>query len=107
MRKVLIALFILTIVFAFSVETLVVTSRLWTPPTEKEFIINEIIKPFEEMYNVKVVFQTMDDESILKQVAVQEQTGKITTDVVIVYASKMPEWVEKGYVVDLTPYVSK
>ncbi|WP_249031041.1 ABC transporter substrate-binding protein [Thermosipho africanus] len=107
MKRLFVLLLVITVIMAFSVETLVVSSRLWTPPTEKEFILNEIIKPFEEMYNVKVVFQTMDDETMLKQVKVQKETGKITTDVIIAYATKMPEWVENGLVVDLSPYVSK
>ncbi|ANQ54525.1 MULTISPECIES: ABC transporter substrate-binding protein [unclassified Thermosipho (in: thermotogales)] len=107
MRKIFVLLLTTLIIFAFSETTLVVSSRLWTPPTEKEFIINEIIKPFEQMYGVKVIFQTMDDETMLKQVKIQKETGKVTTDVVIAYATKMPEWVKNDLVVDLTPYVSK
>ncbi len=109
MKKLLVLLlfaFVFTLVAAEK-PTLVVVSRLWTPPTEKEFVINEIIKPFEQQYGCNVVFKTMDDETILKQVELQEKTGNVTTDVVIVYAANMPEWVQKGYVVDLTPYVSK
>ncbi|AEX86471.1 sugar ABC transporter substrate-binding protein [Marinitoga sp. 1135] len=108
MKKIiLVSLIISIVVFSFAIETLVVSSRLWTPPTEKEFIINEIIKPFEDMYNCKVKFQTMDDQSIMDQVDVQVRTNKVTTDVIILYASNMPKMVDKGYVYDLTPYVEK
>lgn len=108
MKKLIITFLIISLmVIGFSVETLVVSSRLWTPPTEKEFIINEIIKPFEDMYGVKVKFQTMDDQTILDQLNVQTQTNKVTTDVIILYASNMPKAVNNGYVYDLTPYTTK
>ncbi len=108
MRKLLVLLLVVSVAVALLAKpTLVIVSRLWTPPTEKEFIINEIIKPFEKMCNCNVEFKTMDDDTILKQVELQEKTGNVTTDIVIVYCARMPEWVDKGYVVDLTPYVSK
>ncbi len=108
MKKLLLVLSLLVVMaVALAKPTLVVVSRLWTPPSEKEYVINEILKPFEEMYNCKVEFKTLDDETILKQVELQQKTGNITTDVVIVYCAKMPEWVKRGYVVDLTPYVKK
>ncbi|KLO22149.1 sugar ABC transporter substrate-binding protein [Marinitoga sp. 1197] len=108
MKKILVTLLIVSLmIIGFSVETLVVSSRLWTPPTEKEFIINEIIKPFEDMYGVKVKFQTMDDQSILDQIDVQRKTNNVTTDVIILYASNMPKAVDRDYVYDLTPFIKK
>ncbi len=108
MKKLFVLLLLGTFVFlAFGTETLVVSSRLWTPPTEKEFVINNIFKPFEEANNCKINFQTMSDQDLLDQAKVQQETGNVTTDVIIAYASRMPEWVDNGYVMDLTPYVSK
>ncbi|HHF08583.1 MAG: extracellular solute-binding protein [Kosmotoga sp.] len=108
MKKLLLVLMLVAIAaFAFGKETLVVVSRLWTPPSEKEFVINEILKPFEEMYGVEVKFSTLDDQKILEQVKLQQETGNITTDVIIAYAANMPEWVDNGYVVDLTDVVSQ
>lgn len=103
MKKLLVLLLVLTVVaFAFAKDTLVVTSRLWSAPSEKEFIINEVIKPFEEANDCEVKFSTLDDTAILDQVKVQTQTGNITTDVIVVYCSNMPEWVEGGLVQNLT-----
>jgi len=46
-------------------KTLVFTSRLFSPPREQEYFINEIIKPFEEEHGVSVNFQILDDDSQL------------------------------------------
>ncbi|MFW6262782.1 MAG: extracellular solute-binding protein, partial [Thermotogota bacterium] len=96
--------FVVLVLFAACLfgETLVVTSRLWSAPSEKEFIINEIIKPFEKANNCTVKFSTLDDEKLLDQAELQQKTGNITTDVIVSYASNMPEWVENDYVMDLT-----
>ncbi|MDK2951607.1 MAG: multiple sugar transport system substrate-binding protein [Kosmotogales bacterium] len=103
MKKLFVLLVIVSIVaFAFAKDTLVVTSRLWSAPSEKEFIINEIIKPFEEANDCEVKFSTLDDTKILEQVKLQAETGNITTDVIIVYCQNMPEWVENGLVENLT-----
>ena len=42
-------------------KTLVFSSRLFSPPAEQLFFINEIIKPFEEEHGVTVNFQIIDD----------------------------------------------
>jgi ABC-type glycerol-3-phosphate transport system substrate-binding protein len=44
-------------------KTLVFTSRLFSPPREQEFFINEVIKPFEAEHGVSVNFQILDDDS--------------------------------------------
>lgn len=87
-------------------ETLVVLSRLWSPPHEKEFVINDIIRPFEKENNCTIDFQTLDDETLLKRARVQKETEHVVTDVVLVYVSKMREWVDNGYVTDLTQTVN-
>ena len=83
-------------------NTLVLTSRLWSPPAEQEFIINEIIKPFEEENGVTVNFQILDDVTQLERAEVQQSTGHVTTDVFISYDANMPDWIDAGYVEDLT-----
>jgi multiple sugar transport system substrate-binding protein len=85
---------------------LVVASRLWAPPHEKEFVLTRVIRPFEEEHGCTVDFQTFDDDSLLKKAQVQKATGNVSTDVVIAYVSRMREWVENGYVADLTEAVS-
>lgn len=102
MKKVLIFILMVSMVSAFLGSELVVTSRLWSAPSEKDFIINEIIKPFEEENNCKVKFSTLDDQKILEQAKLQKETGNITTDVIVSYCANMPEWVNNGYVEDLT-----
>jgi len=66
-------------------RTLVIASRLFSPPREQEFFINEILKPWEEENNVTVVFQIIDDKTLLERAQVQQQTGHVTTDLVIVF----------------------
>lgn len=86
----------------FAEDQVVLNSRLWSRPAEQEFVINEILKPFEEANNVKVVFQIVEDDPLLERAQVQKESGKVTTDVVIAYCSRMAEWVAAGYVEDLT-----
>ncbi|HPE69857.1 MAG TPA: extracellular solute-binding protein [Thermotogota bacterium] len=102
MKKLVVLLLIaLSVSFVFG-ETLVVVSRLWSAPSEKEYIINEVIRPFEEENNCTVKFSTLDDQKILEQVGLQVETGNITTDVIVAYCSNMPTWVDNGLVEDLT-----
>ncbi len=90
----------------FAEGTVVLSSRLWSPPHEQEFVINEILKPFEEENDVKVEFQIVDDSTLLDRAQVQKETGNVTTDVVIAYCQRMPEWVAADYVEDLTAEVN-
>ncbi len=91
---------------AFAGQTLVFSSRLWSPPNEQEFIRNEIIAPFEAEYGVTVDFSILSDNDIMDQVKVQKESGNITTDVIIIHNSNMYEWLDAGYVADMTPYVT-
>ena len=87
-------------------KTLVFSSRLFSPPREQEFFINEIIKPFEEEHGVTVNFQIIDDQTLLDRAEVQQTTDHITTDIVVAHNSRMPEWIEAGWVEDLTGHVA-
>jgi len=86
-------------------RTLVFSSRLFSPPREQEFFINEIIKPWEKENNATVNFQIIDDNTLLERAKVQQETGHVTTDIVVAHNSRMPEWIDNGWVVDLTPQV--
>jgi multiple sugar transport system substrate-binding protein len=86
--------------------TLVFSSRLFSPPQEQEFFINEIIKPFEEEHNVTVNFQIIDDQTLLDRAQVQQDTDHVTTDIVVAHNSRMPEWIAAGWVEDLTDIVA-
>ncbi len=87
------------------VRTLVFSSRLFSPPREQEFFINEVIKPFEEEHGVTVYFQILDDDTLLERAEIQQTTDHITTDIVCSHNGKMPEWLDAGYVEDLTSLV--
>ncbi|MBC7252155.1 MAG: extracellular solute-binding protein, partial [Anaerolineae bacterium] len=87
-------------------RTLVFSSRLFSPPREQEFFINEVIKPFEEEYGVTVNFQILDDDTLLERAKVQQETGHVTTDIVCAHSGKMSEWIDAGYVEDLTDIVA-
>ncbi len=87
-------------------EKLVVLSRLWSLPHEKEFVLTSIIRPFEDEHNCSVEFQTLDDDALLQRITMQRQAGRVAADVVIAYVSRMAEWVGGGLVADLTETVS-
>ena len=86
-------------------RTLVFSSRLFSPPREQEFFINEVIKPFEEEHGVTVNFQILDDDTLLERAQIQQETDHVTTDIVCAHNGKMPDWLDAGYVEDLTSYV--
>jgi multiple sugar transport system substrate-binding protein len=86
-------------------QTLVFESRLFSPPREQEFFINEVIKPFMAEHGVTVLFQILDDDTILERAELQQSTDYVTTDIVCAHNGKMPDWLDAGYVEDLTPYV--
>jgi multiple sugar transport system substrate-binding protein len=90
---------------AVAAETLVFSSRLFSPAREQEFFINEVIKPFEEEHGVRVNFQILDDDTLLQRAEIQQTTNHVTTDIVAAHNGKMPEWLDAGYVEDLTDLV--
>jgi len=103
--SILLVMVLSSFVLAGGGETLVFSSRLWSVPSEQEFIIENVIKPFEEENNCKVNFQILDDRKLLERAEIQQKTEHPTTDIVCAYVANMPEWIEKGYVEDLTSYI--
>ncbi|MFH1928420.1 MAG: extracellular solute-binding protein [Chloroflexota bacterium] len=87
-------------------KTLVFTSRLFSPPREQEFFINEIIKPFQKEHGVTVNFQILDDNTIFERAELQTATDHITTDIICAHNGKMPDWLNAGYVEDLTDVIA-
>ncbi|RLC39224.1 MAG: hypothetical protein DRH33_03320, partial [Candidatus Nealsonbacteria bacterium] len=61
-------------VLAAEKEVLSFSSRLWSPPAEQEFIIEYVIKPFEEENNCIVNFQILDDKKLLERAELQLKT---------------------------------
>lgn len=87
-------------------KTLVFTSRLFSPPAEQEFLINEILKPFEDEHNITINFQILDDQKMLDRAEVQQSTNHVTTDIVAAHNSQMVNWVNADYVEDLTSVIA-
>lgn len=88
-------------------KTLVFSSRLFSPPREQEYFITEIIQPFEEEHGVTVNFQILDDDTLLERAEIQQNTDHVTTDIICAHNGKMPDWIDAGWVEDLTPYVEQ
>jgi multiple sugar transport system substrate-binding protein len=86
-------------------KTLVFSSRLFSPPREQEYFINEIIKPFEEEHGVTVNFQILDDDTLFDRAEIQQTTDHVTTDIICAHNGKMPDWLDAGWVEDLTELV--
>lgn len=78
--------------------TLVISSRLYTPVSEQKFLYDEIFPEFEEKNNAVVKFEILDDEVLLERAALQMETGRITSDIVIVHNSRMKEWIDGSYI---------
>jgi multiple sugar transport system substrate-binding protein len=87
-------------------KTLVFTSRLFSPPREQEFLILEILKPFEEEHGITINFQILDDDKMLDRAEVQQSTNHVTTDIVAAHNSQMINWFNAGYVEDLTDVIA-
>jgi len=87
-------------------KTLVFSSRLFSPPAEQLFFIEEIIKPFEEEHGVTVNFSIIDDQTLLQHAEVQQTTNHVTTDIVVSHNGSMPQWLDAGWVEDLTDVVA-
>ncbi len=86
-------------------KVLVFESRLFSPPREQEFFINEVIVPFEQEHGVKVYFQILSDDDQFQRAEVQQSTNHVTTDIICAHNGKMPDWLDAGWVEDLTPLV--
>jgi multiple sugar transport system substrate-binding protein len=88
-------------------KTLVLSSEMFAPPAEQEFFINEILKPFEEETGITVNFQVIKGEDMFDRVTVQQETGHVTTDLVLVFNGRFSWWTDAGYVLPLDEVVSE
>lgn len=80
---------------------LVVESRLYDPPEEKAFLIEEIFPEFEKSHNCIIRFDTIDDDTLLKKAKFQHESGKVSTDVIIAHDGVMYEWIRNEYIIPL------
>jgi multiple sugar transport system substrate-binding protein len=87
-------------------KTLTLSSEMFSPPAEQEFFINEILLPFKEETGITVNFQVVKGEDMFDRVTVQQETGNITTDVILAFNGRFPWWTDAGYVIPLDDAVS-
>lgn len=78
--------------------TLVVSSRLYSPASEQKFLYDEVFPEFETENNVIVKFEILEDDPLLKRARLQSETGRVTSDVVIVHNGRMNEWIEGDFI---------
>ena len=83
-------------------ETIQVVSQIWGTASEQEYLINEIIKPFEKETGYKVNFNAMSDDVMLNQAEVQHATDHVTADVVIVDHYQIGDWIDADLVQDVS-----
>jgi multiple sugar transport system substrate-binding protein len=87
--------------------TLVIDSRIFGRAEEQEFFFNEVLTPFAEENNINVSFAVFGNNELFQRLDVQKKTGNVTTDMVIPFASFFQDYVNAGYVEDLTPLVKE
>lgn len=88
-------------------KKLVLTSRMFSPPEEQTFFINEILKPFEEETGIEVIFEILDQDAMLDRVAVQQETDHVTMDIIVAHNGDFATWTDAGYVDPLNDIIGK
>ena len=89
------------VVFGKEKTRLVVSSRLYSVPSEQQFLRDDIFPEFEVRNSCRVRFEILDDDALLKRARFQSRSGQIKTDVVIVHSGRMAEWMREGYLIPL------
>jgi len=87
--SILLVMVLSTFALAVDKEVLSFSSRLWSPPAEQEFIIEYVIKPFEEENNCIVNFQILNDVKLLERAELQLKTDHPTMDIVCAYVANV------------------
>jgi multiple sugar transport system substrate-binding protein len=87
-------------------EALVLSSEMFSPPAEQTFFINEILKPFEEETGIAVDFQNIRGEDMYDRITVQQETGHVTTDLILAFNGRFPWYTDAGYVESLDKVAS-
>jgi multiple sugar transport system substrate-binding protein len=82
-------------------QTLVMDSEMFAPPAEQEFFINEILKPFMDETGIRVAFGIVAGADMFDRITVQQETGNVTTDVILAFNGRFPWYTDAGYVMSL------
>ena len=68
---------IFTIPSSAEENTVVLLSRLWSPQNERTFVIDEILKPFQQENNCTVILNIEKDQVIFEQVETEVEAKQV------------------------------
>ncbi|ASJ07921.1 ABC transporter substrate-binding protein [Thermococcus siculi] len=81
--------------------TVTFLSTQLNPPEERAFVKDELLKPFSEEYNLEVNFVPIPYTDLITRLEGEEQTGKVTIDVIGDLHGGMDYMAAKGWLMDL------
>jgi len=84
-------------------KEIVLASRLWSTPRERQIIIDSVLGPFEKENGVRVHLQTVDEEELLSATIGEDGEGDAGFDVLISYISMVERWRGTELFLDLEP----
>lgn len=82
-------------------KTLVLDSEMFSPPAEQEFLINEILKPFEAETGITVTFQIVKGEDMFDRLSAQQATDHVTTDMILAFNGRFSWYTDEGWMESL------
>jgi len=74
---------------------------------EKEYLMNDFFKGFEEEYNVKVKVDFVTQEDGIKKIDSEQSSGNIVSDIVYADTANMSPYVNGGWMDDLSAIIEK
>jgi len=72
---------------------------------EKEYLVNEYFKAFEEEYGVKVTVDFVSQADAIKKIQSEQDTGNIVSDILYVDTANMAPYVNGGWMEDISAIV--
>ncbi|MCK5128817.1 MAG: extracellular solute-binding protein [Clostridiales bacterium] len=83
------------------IDSITVTSGLWSQPLEQQFIREEVLPEFEAATGVTVNLEVVSGNDILDMLEAQKASGEWATDVVMTHSGDMPKYIGFEYVTPL------
>jgi len=83
-------------------NNVVITSGAFNAPEEADYVIKEVIEPFEKESGIDIDFQVAKETDSYKKAKLQKETGDVTVDLMILHTGDMPKWLGEGYIADST-----
>ncbi len=85
--------------------TITILSGLWSKPSEGEFVVSQVLKPFAEKLGINISFQIASSLHALERLEIQEAAEQISSNLEIADSGSMANWIDGDHVVDLSKYV--